>query len=147
MIRGMHGLFYSSEPEAARAFIRDKLKLPHTDIGEGWLIFDLPAGDLGVHPTDEKDPSLAGTHDVSFYCDDIHGTVAKLKERGVEFTEDVKDQGFGFVTHFKIPGGVKVLLYEPKYRKQTSASRPKKRPAKTHAAKCKTKTSQSRKRP
>ena len=41
MIRGLHGLFYSSEPEAARAFLRDKLKLPYSDVGEGWLIFDL----------------------------------------------------------------------------------------------------------
>jgi Glyoxalase/Bleomycin resistance protein/Dioxygenase superfamily len=146
MIRGMHGLFYSSEPEAARAFIRDKLKFAHTDIGEGWLIFDLPEGDLGVHPTDERAPSMAGTHDVSFYCDDIHGTVAELKERGVEFTEDVKDQGFGFVTYFKIPGGVKVLLYEPKYRKQKSSSKPKTGSTKTRAARHKTKSSKSRKR-
>jgi hypothetical protein len=145
MIRGMHGLFYSSEPEQARAFIRDKLKLPHTDIGEGWLIFDVPAGDLGVHPTNEKNPNLAGTHDVSFYCDDIHGTVAQMKERGVEFTEEVKDEGFGLVTYFKIPGGVKVLLYEPKYRKQKSPSKPKTGSAKTQPARRKTRSSQSRK--
>jgi hypothetical protein len=146
MIRGMHGLFYSSEPVAARAFILDKLKLPHTDIGEGWLIFDLPAGDIGVHPSDEKNPNLAGTHDVSFYCDDIHGTVAQLKGRGVEFTEEVKDQGFGLVTYFKIPGGVKVLLYEPKYRKKKIASKPKTSSAKRQAARRKTKSSKSRKR-
>jgi hypothetical protein len=41
MIKGIHGLFYSSEPEALRAFIRDKLGLPFTDAGGGWLIFDL----------------------------------------------------------------------------------------------------------
>jgi hypothetical protein len=38
MIRGLHGLFYSSEPEAMRAFLRDKVQLPHTDVGEGWLM-------------------------------------------------------------------------------------------------------------
>ena len=65
MIRGLHGLFYSSEPDAARAFLRDKLKLPFTDVGGGWLIFDLPEGDLGVHPVDE-DGGNAGSHDVSF---------------------------------------------------------------------------------
>lgn len=124
MIRGMHGLLYSAEPEAARAFIRDKLKLPTNDIGEGWLIFDVPEADLGVHPTNEQDPNLAGEHDISFYCDDIHGTVAQLKERGVEFTEDVSDAGYGFVTYFSIPGGVKVQLYEPKYRKEKASSKP-----------------------
>ena len=50
MIRGIHGLFYSSEADATRAFFRDELRLPCTDVGEGWCIFDLPEGDLGVHP-------------------------------------------------------------------------------------------------
>ncbi len=77
MIRGLHGLFYSSEPEAARAFIRDKLQLPYTDTGGGWLIFDLPESELGVHPSGDKNSSPAGTHDVSFYCDNIHATVSE----------------------------------------------------------------------
>ena len=52
MIRGVHTMFYSSEPEALRAFLRDKLGLAsYTDVGEGWLIFDLPEADMGVHPS------------------------------------------------------------------------------------------------
>ena len=43
MIKGMHGMFYSSEPEALRAFFRDKLGFPSYDVGGGWLIFDMPA--------------------------------------------------------------------------------------------------------
>lgn len=58
-------------------------------MGEGWLIFDLPEGDLGIHPTDPG--QAGGGHDVSFYCDDIHGTVADLKSRGVEFAEGYED--------------------------------------------------------
>lgn len=115
MIRGIHGLFYSSDPQATRAFFRDRVKLPGVDIGEGWWIFDLPEGDLGVHPV--EDPADAGHHDVSFYCDDIHGTVADLRSRGVEFTEEVADHGYGLVTYFTAPGRVKVQLYEPRYRK------------------------------
>jgi hypothetical protein len=39
MIKGVHTMFYSSEPEALRAFIRDKLGFTsYTDVGEGWLI-------------------------------------------------------------------------------------------------------------
>jgi hypothetical protein len=121
MIRGIHGLLYSSEPEATRSFFKDKIKLPASDVGEGWLIFDLPEGDLGVHPV--EDLSQAGTHDVSFYCDDIHRTVAELKARGVEFTMDVEDHGYGLVTHFTAPGGIKIQLYEPRYVK--TSSRPK----------------------
>jgi predicted enzyme related to lactoylglutathione lyase len=132
MIRGLHGLFYSSEPEALRAFLRDRLQLPHTDVGEGWLIFDLPEADLGVHPLDESGQPPSGTHDLSFYCDDIRGTVAVLKVRGVEFTQEIEDHGYGFVTYFTMPGGVRVQLYEPKYAKRASARKeaPKARPAK-----------------
>ena len=71
MIRGMHGMFYSSKADELRAFLRDKLKLPHTDVGEGWLIFDVPEADLGVHPTSFPDSLPSGTHYLSFYCDDI----------------------------------------------------------------------------
>lgn len=117
MIRGVHTMFYTSEAEALRAFIRDKLGFPATDVGGGWLIFDLPEADMGCHPSDARDGRQAGTHDISFYCDDIQKTVAELTSRGVEFTEPVTDQGFGLVTHFKMPGEVVVQLYQPLYSK------------------------------
>ena len=127
MIKGLHGLYYSSDPDATRAFMRDKLRLPYTDIGGGWLIFDLPEGDVGVHPTEGGEPA-ANTHDVSFYCDDIAGTVAELRARGVEFRHDPQDHGYGHVTYFTMPGGVEVQLYEPKYEKRRA------KPAKRAAA-------------
>jgi catechol 2,3-dioxygenase-like lactoylglutathione lyase family enzyme len=115
MIRGVHTMYYSSDPDGTRAFLRDVIGFPATDVGEGWLIFELPQADMGVHPAHPGERSAANTHDVSFYCDDIHGTVAGLKAKGVEFTEDVHDEGFGLVTHFRIPGGLHVQLYEPQY--------------------------------
>jgi catechol 2,3-dioxygenase-like lactoylglutathione lyase family enzyme len=116
MIRGMHGMFYSSKAEALRAFLRDKLGLRGTDVGGGWLIFDAPQADLGVHPVEGSNVA-SGTAEISFYCDDIQRTVAELRGRGVEFTQDVEDHGYGLVTYFKVPGGFKVQLYEPKYAK------------------------------
>ena len=117
MIRGVHTMFYTSEPDALRAFLRDKLDFKATDAGGGWLIFNLPEADMGCHPADEKEGAPSGTHDISFYCDDIEKTVAELKARGVEFTGPVADHGYGFVTHFKVPGGFAVQLYQPKYSK------------------------------
>ena len=114
MIRGMHAMFYSSEAEALRAFLKDKLGLAGTDVGGGWLIFSAPEADLGVHPT-EANGVPSGTADISFYCDDIEQTVTELRSRGVEFTQEVEDHGYGFVTHFKAPGDFKVQLYQPKY--------------------------------
>jgi len=116
MIRGMHAMFYSSEAAALRAFFRDKLGLPANDVGEGWLIFDAPEADLGVHPTEGNDPP-SGTADISFYCDNIAETVEELKRRGVEFMQGIEDHGYGLVTYLNVPGGFKVQLYQPKYRK------------------------------
>ena len=116
MIRGMHAMFYSSDAQALRAFLRDKLGLAGTDVGGGWLIFDAPEADLGVHPTENGQPR-SGTSDVSFYCDDIEATVRELTQRGVEFTGPPEDHGYGLVTFFKVPGGFEVQLYQPHYRK------------------------------
>jgi catechol 2,3-dioxygenase-like lactoylglutathione lyase family enzyme len=119
MIRGVHTMFYSSEPEALRAFLRDKLRFPFTDAGGGWLIFDLPEADMGCHPAAAggEDGEPAGTHNISFYCDDIEATVKELKGRGVAFVDGIEDRGFGLVTHFKMPGEVVVQLYQPRYNK------------------------------
>jgi hypothetical protein len=116
MIRGLHAMFYSSQAHELRAFLRDKLGLKGTDVGDGWLIFDAPEADLGVHPTEGEDVR-SGTADISFYCDDIHKTVRELRSRGVEFTGGVEDHGYGLVTHFKVPGAFAIQLYQPKYAK------------------------------
>lgn len=52
MIFGAHILFYSTNPEADRAFLRDALGLRFVDSGGGWLIFALPPAEAGVHPSD-----------------------------------------------------------------------------------------------
>lgn len=119
MITGVHTMFYTAEPEAMRAFLRDKLGFPHTDIGHGWLIFDLPAAEMGCHPAEEGgQPIASGTPSISFHCDDLHKTVAELKGRGVEFTGGVTDAGYGLTIHFKVPGGFEVELYQPHYKRQ-----------------------------
>lgn len=119
MIKGVHTMFYSADAEATRAFLRDKLGFPNTDAGGGWLIFDLPEADMGVHPADESGEhgDRAGVHDISFYCDDIDTTVATLRARGVSFLSAISDAGFGRVTRFSMPGGITVQLYQPHYRK------------------------------
>ena len=116
MIRGMHAMFYSSQADALRKFVKEKLGFPGTDVGDGWLIFDAPEADLGVHPTEGEEPP-SGTANISFYCDDIEGTVKELRARGVEFTQGIEDHGYGLVTFFKVPGDFAVQLYQPKYTK------------------------------
>jgi len=120
MITGLHAMFYSAHATELRAFFRDKLRLPFTDVGHGWLIFDAPSADLGVHPTDAAHPTAPhNTHNISFFCTNIQATVADLQSRGVEFTTPITDQGFGLVTHFKAPGDLTLQLYQPLYTKNS----------------------------
>lgn len=134
MIRGTHELVFSSDPEATRKFLRENVKLPGSEIGEGWWIFDFKEGDLGVHPV--QDVSDAGTHQVSFVCDDIHGTVARLKSRGVRFTREIETRSFGLLTEFVAPGGVSIELFEPRYEKHLrSGARSKPSRKRTNAKK------------
>ena len=120
MIKGVHTMFYSSKADELRAFIRDKLGFPFTDVGGGWLVFDLPDAEMGCHPTEPQEGPPSGTPHISFYCDDIEKTVAELKARGVEFTGGVADMGYGLVTHFKMPGDFQVQLYQPRYQRRSS---------------------------
>jgi hypothetical protein len=115
MIRGMHAIIYTPHAAELRAFIRDKLGFPHADVGDGWLIFDVPQADLACHPSERV------YHELSFYCDDIHATVAQLKERGVEFSSGISDAGWGLTTMFRAPGDIELMLYQPKYEKQAGA--------------------------
>ena len=111
MIKGVHAMFYATDADAARAFLKDKLGFPAHDVGEGWLIFDAPEAEIGCHPAEKP------SHGVSFYCDDLEATMAELKERGVEFTALVTDQGWGLVTKLAVPGAGEVDLYQPRYKK------------------------------
>ena len=109
MITGVHALFYTTEPDAARAFLRDKLGFPYVDAsGDGWLIFGLPEGDVGCHPSDHA------FHGVSFFCDDLDATVRELTSKRVTCTPVVEEE-WGIHTTFAIPGGGPVQLYQPKY--------------------------------
>ena len=69
------------------------------------------------HRFDSTLSAKSGTADISFYCDDIAKTVTEMRARGVEFTQDVEDHGYGLVTYFKVPGDFKVQLYQAKYAK------------------------------
>jgi catechol 2,3-dioxygenase-like lactoylglutathione lyase family enzyme len=113
-IKGLHAMFYSPDEKAVREFFRDTLGFPADDVGDGWLIFDVAEAEIGCHLAERS------FHGISFYCDDISATVKELESRGVEFTGPVEDQGFGLMTHFRLPDGSEVELYQPHYeRKRT----------------------------
>ena len=106
---GVHALIYAPEAEALRALLTDAIGWSHVDAGEGWLIFALPPAELGVHPGDQPH------HELSIMCDDIAATVAELTAKGVSFRDEPEDRGWGVVTTMLLPGGVDIMLYEPRH--------------------------------
>ena len=108
-ITGMHALLYSPEAEALRELLRDVFGWRHVDDGHGWLIFALPPSELGVHPGEKP------AHELSLVCDDITSTVEELRGKGIEFRGDPVDQGWGIAIPMVLPGGVEMLLYQPRH--------------------------------
>ena len=109
MITGAHSIIYSTNPEADRALLRDVLKLPHVDVGRGWLIFGLPPAEVAVHPSDKND-----VHELYFMCDDVKKFVGTMKDHNISCAE-IQDQGWGVLTHLTLPGGGKIGVYEPRH--------------------------------
>jgi hypothetical protein len=92
------------------------LDLAYIDVHDGWLIFKLPPAELGIHPTGGGDSGPPdGHHELYFMCDDVKATVAELESKGVEFTSEIQDQGFGLLTTLKVPGAGEIGLYQPKH--------------------------------
>ena len=112
---GTHMLLYTSEPEALRATLRDAFGLRHVDAGDGWLIFALPPAELGVHPAEGPTYQSGVRHQVTFMCDDIHATIADLRQKGVAVEGEPKDEGYGITVMLALPGGCRVMLYEPRH--------------------------------
>jgi predicted enzyme related to lactoylglutathione lyase len=115
-IIGTHVLLYTSEPEAVRAIFRDVFGWDHVDNGSGWLIFALPPAELGVHPGEGPTFERGIRHQLSFMCDDINATTAELRSKGIEVRGEPKNEGYGTTTTMVLPGGVEIVLYEPRHR-------------------------------
>jgi catechol 2,3-dioxygenase-like lactoylglutathione lyase family enzyme len=110
VIRGAHVILYSSDAEADRAFLQELLGLGQVDAGGGWLILQLPPGEVAVHPAE-----TSGAVELYLVCDDVDTTVAELGARGVTFEGPVSDEGWGRLTTIRLPGGGRLGLYEARH--------------------------------
>lgn len=110
MINAIHAVLYTKDAEAIRAFFRDVLEFPNVDAGRGWLIFALPPAELAIHPHDGNPH-----HQLYLMCEDLNATMQELRNRGVDFTQPVKDAGWGMLTALRLPDGEEMFLYQPKH--------------------------------
>ncbi len=122
MIRALHTLIYSDDPEATRAFLRDVLGWPSVadpDTVPPWPIFRTGPAEMGIHPAAgsyEGEPYRHPLgHSVSLMCDDIAATRAELESRGATFTGETTDMGFGLAAEMMLPGAGTILVYEPRH--------------------------------
>ena len=108
MINGAHIIIFSTDAEADRLFIRDKLGFPWVDAGDGWIIFKLPPAEIAVHPIDGQEK-----HELYLMCDDIEKTLADITTRGVEISSQISDKGWGLLASIKLPSGSDLSIYQP----------------------------------
>ena len=117
MINGTHILFYSTAPDADRAFLRDVLGFRSVDVGHGWLIFAMPPAEAAVHPADESsarpqiDGNMLGAV-VYFMCDDVRAMVHTLEAKEVKCAPLAQER-WGLRTAISLPSGGQIGLYQP----------------------------------
>jgi hypothetical protein len=142
MLIGAHSVIYSTNADADRAFLRDVLKLPNVEAGDGYLIFGLPPAEVAVHPSDKND-----AHELYLMCDDVEALIAEMKQRDVGCTP-VQDEGWGLLTRVTLPGGGTLGVYQPRHARpavmgakssQKVAKRATKRPIKRSGKKARKK--------
>jgi len=114
-IIGAHVVIYTTEPEALRATFRDVFGWPHVDAGDGWLIFALPPAELGVHPAEGSTYQSGMRHQLTLMCDDIGLTIADLRAKKIQVRGEPKDEGWGITVMLGLPGGVEMMLYQPRH--------------------------------
>ncbi|HEU5004356.1 MAG TPA: ATP-binding cassette domain-containing protein [Actinomycetota bacterium] len=108
-ITGVHLMLYSPEAEALRAQVQDAFGWSHVDAGNGWPIFALPPAELAVHPGDVARGELC------LMCRDLPTTLAEIRQKGVEVVGEPHEERWGTAVSLRLPGGVEVLLYQPRH--------------------------------
>jgi predicted enzyme related to lactoylglutathione lyase len=122
MIKAIHTLVYSDDPEATRAFLRDVIGWPSVADPRStppWPIYKTGPSEMGVHPTSggsgEDAYASPRHHSISLMCDDIATTKAELEAKGAVFSGGVSDYGFGLAAMLEVPGADPIMLYEPRH--------------------------------
>lgn len=120
MITGAHFLFYSTDPDADRAFIGDVLGFSSVDAGEGWLIFALPPSELAVHPaetlfaqTHAGQPLLGAV--LYLMCDDVQAFIRTMSSRQIVCGSPITAE-WGLSTTIRLPSGGCIGVYQPAHR-------------------------------
>jgi predicted enzyme related to lactoylglutathione lyase len=119
MITGAHFLFYSTDPDADRAFFRDVLQWRSVELHGGWLIFKMPSSEAAVHPASGPFLQSHGSARLLgavlyLMCDDLAVTIKQLEAKGAN-PAPVEHADWGRYTTIPLPSGGAVGLYQPSH--------------------------------
>jgi catechol 2,3-dioxygenase-like lactoylglutathione lyase family enzyme len=114
-IIGAHVVLYTSDPDGVRAILRDVFGWRHVDAGEGWLIFAMPPAEVGVHPAEGPTFHSGVRHQLTLMCDDIDATITELDSKGITAQGHPSDEGWGITVMINLPGGLEMMLYQPRH--------------------------------
>ncbi len=75
--------------------------------GERWIEVKAPDGQttINLYKASGSGVQPGQFSSVSFYSDDVRGTVEDMRSKGVEITEDPNEQPWGVQAQFKDPDG------------------------------------------
>ena len=61
--------------------------------------------------------AIVGAHMLLYSpeADALRAMLRDVRSQGIEFRSEPRDAGFGIITTMLLPGGVELLLYEPKH--------------------------------
>jgi hypothetical protein len=108
-VTGVHALLYTPEADELRRLLGAAFGWSYVDAGEGWLIYALPPAEIAVHPAESPRQEL------SLMCDDLGSTMAELRAKGVSFRGEPAEQRWGTSVPMVLPGGIEMLLYQPRH--------------------------------
>ena len=108
-VTGVHALLYTPRADELRALLGDAFGWSSVDAGGGWPVLALPPAEVGVHPADQS------TQELSLTCEDLAGTMSELAAKGVTFRGEPEDRSWGRAVTMVLPGGLDMLLYEPRH--------------------------------
>ena len=96
----------------------DVMGMPVTHQEPGFVVMELPNGDLVEIFADDSPHNIFFTHPVAgFLVDDIAAARAEMESQGIEFIGDteVMEDGYAW-SHFRAPDGfIYELTYSPKH--------------------------------
>ena len=96
--------------KAAAKWYGEKLGFEVHDQDEHWITAGPHGSETTIHLC--EGPAEPGNTGIGFVADSVESTYRELKSRGVRFTKEPSDQGFGTFAMFSDPYGNEYWLLE-----------------------------------